>query len=230
MELSKRLQAVAQLLDSCLCAADIGTDHGYIPIYLIESDKCRKVIAMDINDGPLLRAKEHILECGLSEQIDVRKSDGAKALHPGECDAVIAAGMGGALIVKILEDSREVFASLKQFVLQPQSELSKVRKYLCDNGYCVTKEDMVLEDGKFYPMMKVINGRTSQYNTVELRYGKYLLEEKHPVLKIFLEKEIEIKKEILKNLAKETGEHIEARKKELQKEIEEAEEALRVYM
>lgn len=165
----------------------------------------------------------------MSEQIETRQSDGVKALQPGECDCIILAGMGGALVNRILEDGKEVFQSLKEFILQPQSELSKVREYLCRNEYRVIEENMVLEDGKFYPMMKVINGETEKYNEIEIRYGKLLLEQKHPVLKLFLEKEIRTKETILKSLEKETGEHIEVRKEELRKEIAEAKEALQVY-
>lgn len=229
MELSKRLQAVADLLDSDLRTADIGTDHGYIPIFLIETGKCEKVIAMDINEGPLLRAKEHISEHGLTEKIETRLSDGVSALKVKECDAVIAAGMGGALVVKILEDGKEIFEHLKEFILQPQSELFKVREYLQEHAYHILEEDMVLEDGKFYPMMKVVRGQESPYDTIELRYGRKLLEQRNPVLRLFLEKEIRTKEKILKNLQKETGTHIEIRREELRRELSDAQRALRVY-
>lgn len=229
MDLSNRLQAVADLATHGMVVADVGTDHGYIPIYLIESGKSSHAIAMDINEGPLLRAKEHIREYGLADRIETRLSDGVKALKPGECDCVIIAGMGGALVNRILEDGKTVFENLKEFVLQPQSELSKVREYLCANDYTVVAEDMVLEDGKFYPMMKVIKGQAVKYNVIELRYGKLLLEQRHPVLKLFLEKEIQTKEKILANLERESGAHIEVRKTELRAELEEAKEALQVY-
>ena len=230
MELSKRLQAVADLISDGQIVADVGTDHGYIPIYLLETKKCKKAIAMDINKGPLLRAKDHIAEHGLSEKIEVKLSDGVKKLSVGECDCVVVAGMGGALAVKILEEGREVFKSLKEFVLQPQSELAKVRQYLWKNEYCVIAEDMVLEDGKFYPMMKVKNGLSYPYSKVELCYGRELLAQKHPVLKMFLEKELRTKEMILGNLESESGEHIENRKKELQKELLLVQDALKVYL
>lgn len=230
MELSKRLQAVADLVSDDLVVADIGTDHGYIPIYLIEAQKCEKAFAMDINEGPLLRAKEHIAEHGLAEKIEVRQSDGVKALSVGECDSVVVAGMGGALVIKIMEDGKNIFQNLKEFVLQPQSELEKVRQYLCENEFCVIAENMVLEDGKFYPMMKVQKGKTTEHRIMELRYGKGLLEQKHPVLKIFLEKEVRTKEQILENLKSASGEQIEARKQELRGEILLAKEALEVYL
>ena len=229
MELSKRLQAVADLLSAGMRLADVGTDHGYIPIYLVETGKTPSALAMDINDGPLLRAEEHINIHGLQDKITVRKSDGVKALQIGECDSVNIAGMGGALAIRIMEDGKGIFKSLQEFVLQPQSELDKVRQYLCANDYRIIDEDMVLEDGKYYPMMKVINASTEKYSKAELQYGKKLLEKKHPVLKQFLEKEKIAKKQIIKNLEHGEGEHIQKRIEELRLELEYIKEALRVY-
>ena len=229
MELSKRLQAVADLVSDGMTVADVGTDHGYIPIHLLETGKCPKAFAMDVNRGPLLRAQKHIAEHGLGEQIETRLSDGVKGLQVGECDAVVIAGMGGALTVKILDEGKDVFKNLKEFILQPQSELSKVREYLYEQGYCVVAEYMVQEDGKFYPMMKVINDESDTYNAIEFRYGKCLLSKKHPVLRVFLEKEKNTKKNILQNLQKEDGEHIEVRKKEIEEELEGIEYALQRY-
>lgn len=229
MELSKRLQAVADLISEGLIVADVGTDHGYIPIYLLEIGKSPKAFAMDVNKGPLLRAKEHIAQHGLNEQIETRLSDGVKSLQAGESECVVIAGMGGALTVKILEEGKDIFKSLTEFILQPQSELWKVRQYLFKEGYCIIEEDMVWEDGKFYPIMKVVNGQSAAYNTVEFLYGKYLLLEKHPVLKKFLQKERSTKKAILQNLQKENGLHIEVRRKEIEEELEGIEYALQRY-
>ncbi len=229
MELSKRLQAVADLLSEGLVVADVGTDHGYIPIYLVETGKCQKAFAMDINKGPLVRAREHVKAHGLQNQIIIRQSDGVKALQAGECDSVNVAGMGGALAIKIMEEGKVIFKSLKEFVLQPQSELEKVRQYLHENHYCIIAEDMVLEDGKYYPMMKIINAPVEPYSPAELRYGKKLLEMKHPVLKMFLEKEVQAKKQIIENLKCEQGEHIKKRVIEIEAELSYIKEALSVY-
>lgn len=229
MELSKRLQAVADLLSEGLRVADVGTDHGYIPIYLVETGKCPSALAMDINEGPILRAKEHIERHGLQDKITVRRSDGVKALKIGECDSVNIAGMGGALAIRIMEDGRDIFKSLQEFVLQPQSELDKVRQYLCKNEYRIVDEDMVLEDGKYYPMMKVVNAQPEEYSNAEFQYGKKLLEKKHPVLKQFLEKEELAKKQIIENLERGQGEHIQKRIEELKLGLGYIKEALRVY-
>jgi tRNA (adenine22-N1)-methyltransferase len=229
MELSKRLQAVADLVSEGLVVADVGTDHGYIPIYLIETKKSPKAFAMDVNKGPLLRAKEHIAEHGLETRIETRLSDGVRALKKDECDCVVVAGMGGALTIKIMEEGKDIFRNLKEFVLQPQSELQKVRAYLCENAYFIVEENMVLDDGKFYPMFRVINGQSEEYHAIELCYGKLLLEQKNAVLKTFLQKEKAVKELILSNLEQSFGEHIEARRKEIQEELEGIEYALQRY-
>lgn len=229
MELSKRLQAVADLVSEGVTVADVGTDHGYIPIYLCKTNRCPKAIAMDVNQGPLLRAEAHITEHGLKKQIETRLSDGVRQLTPGEYECVVIAGMGGALTVRILTEGETVFRKLKEFVLQPQSELWKVRQYLSEHGYVVVAEDMVFEDGKYYPMMKVINGDSSAYDTVELRYGKELLAKKHPVLKQFLLKELSVKEEILQNIEQKVGLHIEARRNSINEEVEGIRYALQRY-
>ena len=154
-ELSERLRAVADLVDDGMVVADIGTDHGYIPIALVQEGRCPRAVAMDINIGPLDRARAHIQAAELSKKIDTRRSDGMKELKAEEADCAIIAGMGGALTIKILEESSATARSLKALILQPQSELYKVREYLAEQGYEILAEDMVLEEGKFYPIMKV---------------------------------------------------------------------------
>lgn len=216
MELSKRLYAVAGLVTEGASVADIGTDHGYVPIYLVKNKIASKVIAMDINRGPLERAKMHIIGHGLKGQIETRLSDGLKSLEPGEVDAFIAAGMGGGLVIKILEDSKEVVDKLKFAVLQPQSEIAKVRKYLNQNGLVIIDEDMVEEDGKFYPMMKVVHGEPQEYEEYEYIFGKILLEKNHPVLHKFLLREQYIQESIVEQLSKHLGsESAEQRTREI---------------
>ena len=232
MELSKRLQAVADLLcdsnlieDECVLA-DVGTDHGYLPIYLVQHGKCKKAYAMDVNIGPFARAKAHIADYLLQDRIETRLSDGVSGLQVGECDAVIVAGMGGALTVKIMTEGEDVFRSLKTFVLQPQSELPKVRRFLLENGYRIVAEDMVLEDGKFYPMMRVTVGEDGMYRPVEYLYGRHLLKDKNLVLKQFLERELRIKTEIWERLMAAEGAQIATRRQELEAELLEIKEAL----
>ena len=107
MELSKRLAAIAGLVTEGAAIADVGTDHGYVPIYLAETGKCERVIAMDVNSGPLERALGHIREHGLEQRIETRLSDGLKGLNAREADTMIAAGMGGGLIIRILSEGKD---------------------------------------------------------------------------------------------------------------------------
>ena len=115
-----------------------------------------KVIAMDINQGPLDRAKENIIKFGYADKIDVRKSDGLKKLEKNEVDSIVIAGMGGALIVKILSERRDIVASVRELILQPQSEVHKVRLTIEEYGFLITQENMLKEDGKYYVCIKAV--------------------------------------------------------------------------
>lgn len=194
MVLSARLKAVADMVTEKNRAADVGCDHGYVPIYLVQKGISPEVIAMDINEGPLLRAREHVERAGLGEYIALRRSDGLSAYRQGEADTLICAGMGGRLMRKILEAEPEKTNDFKELVLQPQSEISGFRKFLWSRGYFICQEDMVLEDGKFYPVIKAARGKARPLPYEEelcCRFGPALLQEKNPTLILYLEKEWE---------------------------------------
>ena len=140
MQLSDRLQAVASMVTENSRLADVGTDHGYIPIYLCEMGKIPSAIAMDVKKGPLLRAKMNIERYHMQEKIRTRLSDGVLKLNPDEADSVVIAGMGGTLVMKILEEGKKVLVDVKELVLQPQSDIDKVRKYLYENDYVITRK------------------------------------------------------------------------------------------
>ena len=156
MLLSDRMQAVAGLVEPCGVIADIGCDHGYVAMELIRRHVCDKVIAMDINQGPLEQAKSNIRDYGMQEYIETRLSDGTQALLQGEADGIVCAGMGGRLVIHILTEGRELVQGMQQLILQPQSEIQEVRSFLRNAGYQIDREDMVCEDGKYYPMMHVV--------------------------------------------------------------------------
>ena len=108
-------------------------------------------IAMDVRKGPLSRAQEHISQYGLDAYIETRLSDGLEALKPGEGDTLVIAGMGGPLMERILTDGAEVRESFREMILQPQSDIPHFRRFVRKIGWQITEEEMVLEDGKFYP-------------------------------------------------------------------------------
>lgn len=243
MELSNRLKAVASLVEAGSRVVDIGTDHAYIPIYLIQKNQAVSVIAVDCREGPLLRAAEHVKSWGLEEKIRLRLSDGFQKLSASEADTAVLSGMGGGLIIRILKAYPEVTLRLKSCILQPQSEIAKVRTFLLEEGFLFLQEDMVKEDGKYYPMMKVappknenqeegINDtdrKKPDWSEAELQYGKLLLEMRHPVLKEYLEKEFGIRKRILEQIRGQSGERIAERRKELNREIESIRKGLEYY-
>ena len=202
MELSKRLGAVAGLVTEGASVADVGTDHGYIPIYLMEGGIASRVIALDIKKGPLERARMHIVGHGLKDRIELRQSDGLREVRPGEADTLIAAGMGGALVIHILEDSPETVREMRSFILQPQSEIDKVRRYLNRSGYYIEQERMVEEAGKFYPVMRAVHGQREDYEEYEYFYGKRLLENRDAVLFRYLLREKRIRESILEQLGR----------------------------
>ena len=215
IELSKRLSMVAGMVTDSKVVADIGCDHAYTSIYLVENNLADKVIAMDVNKGPVEIAKKNIKLYNVEEQIDVRLSDGTAKLEEDEADTLLISGMGGALIVKILAMRPDILSKCKYLVLSPQSEIFLVRQYLENVGFQIIEEDMVKDEGKFYVGIKAKNtykevtleayklvdnssniGNISVYD----RFGKYLLDNKHPVLKEYLEHSLKQYEEILANL------------------------------
>ena len=229
IQISRRLQSVAAFVQEGKRLADVGCDHGYIPIYLLQKKKIEKAIAMDINQGPLMRAKEHIQEWGLENYIDTRLSDGVKALKPNEVQSVVIAGMGGPLMEKILTEGNEVLQTVTELVLQPQSEIGHFRRFLIENGYEITHEEMILEDGKYYPIMRAVHGKAKEQTEAEYLYGKKLLQNRNPVLKEFLDRELVKAEELLEKLKNSQTPSAKARISELEKEWKDRKEALTYY-
>lgn len=229
MELSKRLTAVAMLVEECESLADIGTDHGYIPIYLLEKKKIQRAVAMDINKGPLERAREHIDETGLQKKIQLRLSDGAEKLSLGEVKAVVIAGMGGPLMINIMKKRLDVFKALDFFVLQPQSEIEQVRHFLQEQGFAITKENMVFEEGKYYSMMQVKSGEMNCRKECEFLYGPWLLKEKNITLLEFLKKEEKKYLELLEKLSAKDTQSQRERYGEIEKLLMHNKEAMAYY-
>ncbi len=223
--LSQRLQAVADLVGETGVVADVGTDHGYIPVFLVSSGKAERAIAMDVNVGPLTRAQEHIRQSGLGEQIESRLSDGLTALQPEEAQVIVIAGMGGALMARILADGRRVARTAKRLILQPQSELYFFRRFLIEEGYRIVEEDMVFEDGKYYSMMAVeavssdVQTGTREMTEAELTYGPVLLARNHPVLQQYLLRQRGQKQKILDNLRKNARQDASKREMQITKEL-----------
>jgi tRNA (adenine22-N1)-methyltransferase len=239
MQLTKRLQAVAGLVSQGNRVADVGCDHAYISIYLAENEISPHIIAMDVNQGPIDRAKENVIKYNCQDRIETRKSNGLERLETGEADTILIAGMGGALMIQILTARLEVLRSVRELVLQPQSEIYKVRQMLTEQRLLILEENMVEEDGKYYVMMKAVPGsmvkeahggsdKEATYNLVNdvsayqllseehFQYGRLLLEKRHPVLRKFLLWDLSLCEGIMDNLKKEWTETAQLRKQEIE--------------
>ncbi len=187
----KRMLAISAITDKTGVIADIGCDHAYISIDLIEKEKADKVIASDLREGPLRSARANIEAAGLSDRIELRLCSGLSGFREGEADTILISGMGGMLIREILENGKKVVAGAKTLVLEPQSDLRVVRRYLRENGFIVVNEDMLKEGGKYYQIIKAARGSAVSKGDeigvgAEDEFGPCLIAEKNPVLLEFL--------------------------------------------
>ncbi len=226
MQLSKRLYAVADMVTLGNRVADIGCDHAYVSIYLTENDICPHVIAMDVNQGPIDRARENIRRYGFEDRIETRKSNGLEKLHLEEADTILLAGMGGELMLQILTLRQDILSGISELILQPQSEIHKVRMGLDNMGFLIICENMIVDEGKYYVVMKARPMRAinapDDYRLVkkeDFYFGRLLLEDKHPMLMEYLNRELEQCNRICHTLMQENTEKSVQRQKEIMDKI-----------
>lgn len=201
MDLPKRLYTLAAFIPHGSIAADIGTDHAYLPIFLIEQGICRFVIATDLREGPYQSAEHKIKERTFKEQIDLRMGDGLKPLKPGEADVVVLAGMGGNTIRVILAESPEKLVGIKRLVLQPMTDAGDLRSWLASNGWKIADEELVEDDGRLYVIIVAEPGFEVACDPVYMELGPRLLEKRSPLLDRHLKSCIVKYERILSGLA-----------------------------
>ena len=155
LPISKRLLCCASMGQSGSRVADIGTDHGYLGIYLLQSGAARHVIACDLRKDPLENARRNAKLFGVDGEMELRLSDGLEKILPDEVDTVVMAGMGGDLIQKILSQCPWRKREGLQFILQPQSAGNVLRRWLCEDGFEIQREEPV-QDGHFLYTVKDI--------------------------------------------------------------------------
>lgn len=153
--------------------ADIGTDHGYLPIELCRSGKCPSALACDINPLPLQSAEENIIKFGLSESIQTRLSDGLKEISPDDVDDIVIAGMGGELIRDILIAAPWVKNGEKNLVLQPMTHHEDLVKWLYANGFAIDRQEAVFDENKYYTVIAAsYTGEEQSLSLYEAIVGK----------------------------------------------------------
>ena len=227
VELSARMQALVNMVTPGSIVCDVGCDHGWVSIYLVQQKIAPKVYAMDVRSGPLERAKEHIAEYQLDSYIETRLSDGLTNLQAGQADCMICAGMGGPLMRRILTEGRTKARAMKELILQPQSDWPLFRRFLREEGYQTIQENMIYEDGKYYPMVKVIPvnpaevfvASTEEEQELWDSFGELLLKERNAVLKQYLNFSEKHVRELLRHLGTQGGTRAEERVVELEKEL-----------
>lgn len=175
MNAGVRLETVASLVPACKTAADIGTDHGYVPVLLIQSGRCARVVASDIAEGPCTAARETVSRYGMGERIEVRQAPGLSGLQPGEAEAVVIAGMGGSTIRMILEENPAVAAGVHTFILQPMNGQAVLREWLAGHGYCIRDEVLCRERERLYVILVVAWGRQGPLTDLEKVAGPVIL-------------------------------------------------------
>lgn len=183
MDLGERLSAISEFVKQDAKIADIGADHGKLPIYLMQEKKISYAVAVDKNEGPLFSAKENIVRAGLSERIELRLGDGLKSLAPNEVDTIIIAGMGGALITQILTEAPQILETTQNIVLQPMNEGKTVRRWLQKNNWRTENEVLVKEDNRIYEIISAVHGKTDELTDMELLFGAKILRDKTELLK-----------------------------------------------
>ena len=226
MQLSERLEKLIELAGSGTCAADIGTDHGMVPIELVRRGLFERAVASDLREGPLSAAAVHVRQAGLAEHISLRLGDGLGVLAPGEADVILISGMGGALMQRMLTEGEAAAKAAARLVLSPQSEIPAFRSFLQKNGFRIADEAIVFEDGKFYFLMTAEPGRQTPWRKAERLYGKLLLKAGGATMEAYLIRRIAVLEEILRNIADREGLKAERKRRETEEELVLAREAL----
>ncbi|MCB2288797.1 class I SAM-dependent methyltransferase [Clostridium sp. CS001] len=192
MELSIRLKAISGMIEECTSIVDVGTDHGYVPIYLVKNNVIKRAIASDINKGPVEKAKKNVISNNLHRQIICRLGSGLSTVAKGEVQVAIIAGMGGNLIRDILEADLEVVKQLEYMILQPVQNAEVLRAYLYNTGYDILDEEICSEDGKFYEIIKArYNTNPVTLDNIYYEISKILLDKKSQEMKNFIEYKLE---------------------------------------
>lgn len=158
LELSPRLRLLAGWVRPGARVADVGTDHAYLPVWLVLHDRVASAIASDLREGPLARARETGRTCGAAG-VDFRLCDGLSGIRPDEADTIVIAGMGGENIAAILAAAPWTADGAHTLLLQPQSRAEDLRRFLSEHGFRIVRESLVRDRGILYPCMEATAGR-----------------------------------------------------------------------
>jgi len=216
INISERLKCVASFVlddNKSKRIIDVGCDHALLDIYLLQNNFELNIVASDVNQGPLDKAKENITKYSLLNKIELRLSDGIVSLND-DIDTVVISGMGKDTIVEILNDGKEKLLTVDKLVISSNNKFPDLRKDILKLGFIIDDEKIVYEDGKFYIIMKFIKGK-NKYSIKELYFGPCLLKSKDLLFEKYFNYLKEEKTKILSNLP----DRCDKKKKELEKEL-----------
>lgn len=221
-----RLEEIINLVEDNSIVADIGTDHGIVPYELIKSNKAKKVIASDISEKSLDKLREKLDYLDEPEKIILNVSDGLDNLNEYQVDTIIISGMGGNLIVDILNKNIDVAKSANCLILGANNSLSVLRKFLHDNSFEIIEEVDLFENDKYYQIIKIKVGKQLFSNDYEYEFGKFLIDNKSENLKQYIKQQIENKKTILSNISEKDSDNVKNAIDNIKIEIKELEKVL----
>ncbi len=202
-----RLKALADMVGCESVVADIGCDHAYLSILLVQSKAAGRVIASDVAMGPVGRARSNIEKFGLGSQIVLRLGDGLSTLRAGEAGAIVIAGMGGRLIAQLLDDGADIARQTDRLILQPMTDAPVLRRYLYENGYAITAESLAAEKNRFYHIIQAGRGPTQQYSDFDCHLSPALMQSAPGLLLPYLKKRQRQLESILRALEKSPRQH-----------------------
>ena len=202
MNIGDRLEAIGKLVPQGCVLADIGTDHAYLPVWLLEQGKIASAIAGDIAEGPCLAAKNTVSMHGMKGKVEVRLGSGLKVLQTGEAHCIAIAGMGAPTMIEILEADMPLAVEAKRLVLQPMAGAASLRKWLIQNGWHIVAEDLVADGRHLYEIMAAERGESANFSDAVLEIGPSLIEAKHPLLAKQFARQINNYKKLLANMGK----------------------------
>ena len=197
---SLRLKLIADLVDKNSIVADIGTDHGIVPIYLSKEEIGKKVIASDISEKSLSKLYEKLELNPQINNIDLRVGNGLNILKPFEVDTIIISGMGGNLIEEIIEESLEVAKSSSVMILGANNAVEQLRRFLHLKRFIIVDEVDLYENDKYYQILKVKTGLEVYEEDIYYEFGKILIEKKSKNLLKFINEEINSMNNIVEHL------------------------------
>ncbi len=194
MQLSNRLQRIADFISPGERIIDVGTDHAYIPIWLLLRDREARVIATDIRPGPLERARNDAKRYGVSDRLELKLCDGLALCDPDSVDTIIIAGMGGETIAGILDGAP--WTQRKRLILQAQTKQDELRRYLAEHGFCIRDAALACDNGRIYLIWVVAAGEMARFYGID----SALVERRDPLLKPYLEDQIKRVRKVLRGV------------------------------